>query len=109
MIINAEYEIYKEKYEKSKSDYYYSEHQNEEWFKEKYDPLYLKELRNQQQILSKYKAEELFLNIQNNNFLISDDLDKKLKLELKEDDDVSQVDVNLLLNSDNSIKKDSLK
>lgn len=83
-ILQIEYEDYKKRYEVSKSEYYFKEHESEEWFKEKYDPQYLENIETQRSIQSQFKAQIFFDDISKEIYVESD---KKIKLVLKEEDE----------------------
>lgn len=93
--IEAEYELYKNKYEQSKSDYYYKEHKNEEWFKEKYDPQCILEINSQRSKFCQFKAEKFFEQLNEDVYIGSG---KAVKLELREEDDLNQVEMALSSN-----------
>lgn len=84
-VLQLEYEEYKKRYEASKSEYYFKEHESEEWFKEKYDPQYLEQISFQKSAQSQSKAQIFFEDISTKEQYLS--LSAKLKLELKEEDE----------------------
>lgn len=95
--IETAYKDYRSKYEAKKYQSFYQEHQNDEWFKERYDPeIYLKwkNKRNTQ-------AKKLSLQF----FDWMKDEASKLKLELNEEDEFSK-SIKIVLYTCNESKSD---
>ena len=84
IMIDYEYDIYKEKYESSKTKYFFKEYSNEEWFKEKYDPGYLESISKQISQFTSKKAEIFFDNFRKGVYSKSNFC---LSLKLNEDDE----------------------
>lgn len=67
-IIEQAYKEYKEKYEQKKFQSFYVEHQNEEWFKEKYDPEYISKLIQEKNLQCQKLASKFHENLSSGKF-----------------------------------------
>ncbi len=82
-VLEAAYKEYKCKYENKKYKSFYVEHQNDEWFKEKYDP----EISSKSKSERNDQCQKLHDNfIENNN----NGVFKNLKLELRDYDELNR-------------------
>ena len=89
-LLKKKYSEYKNKHTSNNIEKFYIEHQNDEWFKEKYDPIINVEYNYEKNIqIKKYflNFEKNFFNVLNNN---NNDNPFNLKLELKEEDEFNQ-------------------
>ena len=81
-VLEKEYNDYKEEYEHRKSNSFYMEHENDEWFKEKYDPEIYVKWRNERNTQAKKLAQKFFEKYK--------DISQSLKLRLKEEDECNK-------------------
>ncbi|EGC30217.1 hypothetical protein DICPUDRAFT_58394 [Dictyostelium purpureum] len=68
---DKKYEEYKVEYSKRQSRVFFKEHQNEEWFKEKYDPVFLAKKRKEKVEKSKSLVSTFSLNLNDENHKFS--------------------------------------
>ena len=81
-VLEREYNDYKEEYEHRKCNSFYIEHENDEWFKEKYDPEIYVKWRNERNTQAKKLAQKFFEKHK--------DISESLKLRLKEEDEYNK-------------------
>ena len=81
-VLEKEYNDYKNEYEHRKCNSFYIEHENDEWFKEKYDPEIYVKWRNERNTQAKKLAQKFFEKYK--------DISNTLKLRLKEEDECNK-------------------
>ena len=81
-VLEKEYNDYKEEYEHRRCNSFYIEHENDEWFKEKYDPEIYVKWRNERNTQAKKLAQKFFEKYK--------DISQSLKLRLKEEDECNK-------------------
>lgn len=74
-VLEKEYKNYKTRYEHKKHQSFYIEYANDEWFKEKYDPVVYDSWKKERNNICQILANEFISDIRNDKF-------SKLKLEL---------------------------
>lgn len=110
--LEEEYKNYITKSDNYRLDMYYKENSNEEWFKEKYDPIYIKRIKEEISLFSINKLKlfndifienQLFLNqnlckialyINANDYHINDMKEKDVKVKLEDDENDFDVYIN---------------
>ena len=68
LILDEEYDKYSKAYIDTKSNYYYKEHKEESWFKEKYDPLYISNFEEMKNKFCQNRADLFFEKFIYNHF-----------------------------------------
>ena len=59
------YQKYKQEYEDKQNQIFFTEHKNDEWFREKYDALLSEKLKEERKIEARINAERFFTNYKN--------------------------------------------
>jgi len=62
------YQKYKAEYEDKQNQIFFAEHRNDEWFREKYDPILSEKLKEEQRAESRLNAETFFTEFKENAF-----------------------------------------
>lgn len=91
------YEEYKKKFENKRYNQFFQEHENDEWFKEKYDPEINKKYKNEIKSNS-YKSSQSFFELYKN-------IESDIKLELKAEDEYNK-NIKIVVYSYNHEKKE---
>ena len=80
-MVNDTYKKYKEDYEKKKYETFYIEHENDEWFKEKYDLLILRKWYNERNQQCKKSSQNSWKSIIYSFYKKKNDFDDDIKIE----------------------------